>query len=57
MPEKSISEQIIDEFIRSLKRSDLISNSKLDKLKKLIESERVVTKRQMISFLKSEDES
>ena len=57
MPEKSIPEQIIDEFIRSLKKSDLISNSKLDKLKKLIESEKVVTKNQMISFLKSEDES
>jgi len=57
MPEKSISERILDEFIRSLKRSDLISNSKLDKLKKLVEREEAVTKKHIISFLKSEDNS
>ena len=53
MSEKSISEQIIDEFVNSIKDDEIISSSILEELKKVLESRKPVNRRGFISLLSS----
>lgn len=55
MSEKSIYEQIIDEFISSIKGYDIISESILKELKKSLEEKKTISKRDFISLLSSEE--
>jgi len=51
---KTITEQIIDEFIESLKGDELIDDSILTRLRKLFEKKRGVSKKEIITILESE---
>jgi hypothetical protein len=55
MAEKSISEQVIDEFINSLGNSDLFNAEILDKLKGTISSAGSISKTKISDLLELED--
>lgn len=54
MAEKSISEQVIDEFINSLGNSDLFNEEILDKLKGAISSAGSISKTKISDLLELE---
>ena len=56
MAEKSLVEQIVDDFIDSIEKNKLINDSMVEKLKDIGKGEKVVNNRELESILSLEDE-